>query len=74
MYAQVSDIKEGLIEISKKHGIRKIVACGLGEFLAKNAAKEAGFEITLISEKYGMEISKVFPAYAVARLLKDEKM
>lgn len=74
MYAQVSDIKDALFEISQIHGIRKIVACGLGEFIAKNAAKEAGFEITLISGKYGVEISKVFPAYAVARLLKDKKI
>ncbi|HEY6585700.1 MAG TPA: hydantoinase/oxoprolinase family protein, partial [Candidatus Methanoperedens sp.] len=69
--AQVSDIKDALCEISKKHGIRRIVACGLGEFLAKKAAIESGFEIILISERYGTEISKVFPAYAVAKLLKD---
>jgi uncharacterized hydantoinase/oxoprolinase family protein len=50
------------------------VACGLGEFLVKNAVNEEGLEIILISEKYGAKISKVFPAYAVARLLKDEKI
>lgn len=71
MEAQVNDIKDALCEISKKHDIRRIVACGLGEFLAKKAAIESGFEIILISERYGTEISKVFPAYAVAKLLKD---
>jgi len=70
MDAQIDDIREALFEISKKHGIKKIVLCGLGEFLGKIAAD--GFEVILISEKYGLEISKVFPAYAVARLLKDK--
>jgi probable H4MPT-linked C1 transfer pathway protein len=74
MEAQVNDIKDALCEISKKHGIRRIIACGLGEFLAKKAAIEAGFEVILISEKYGNEISKVFPAYAVANLLKDSNL
>lgn len=74
MEAQVSEIKDALFEISKKHGVRRIVACGIGEFLAKKAAKESGFEIILISEKYGTEISKVFPAYAVAKLLKDSNL
>ena len=71
MDAQVSDIKAAIHEISQRHGIKKIVACGLGEFLARNAVNEAGFDIILISEKYGAQISKVFPAYAAARLLKD---
>ncbi|CAG0964819.1 (4-(4-[2-(gamma-L-glutamylamino)ethyl]phenoxymethyl)furan-2-yl)methanamine synthase [Methanosarcinales archaeon] len=74
MEAQVNDIKDALCEISKKHGIRRIVACGLGEFLAKKTAIESGFEIILISERYGTEISKVFPAYAVAKLLKNSNL
>ncbi|VVB53954.1 4-[[4-(2-aminoethyl)phenoxy]-methyl]-2-furanmethanamine-glutamate synthase [uncultured archaeon] len=74
MEAQVNEIKDALCEISKKHGLRRIVSCGIGEFLAKKAAKESGLEIILISEKYGTEISKVFPAYAVAKLLKDSNL
>ncbi len=70
MDAQVSDIRAAIHEISQRYCIKKIVACGLGEFLARNAVNEAGFEIILISEKYGGQISKVFPAYAAARLLK----
>jgi len=74
MDAQVSDIRAAIHEISQRHGIQKIVACGLGEFLARKAVNEAGLEIIFISEKYGAKISKVFPAYAAARLLKDEKI
>lgn len=69
MEKQVRDIKEALLIVAKRQRIRKVVACGLGEFLAKKAAEECGFEIILLSEKYGAELSKVFPAYAVAQLL-----
>lgn len=74
MDAQVSDIRAAIHEISQRYSIRRIVACGLGEFLAKNAVIEDGLEMILISEKYGAQISKVFPAYAAARLLKDENI
>lgn len=71
MEAQVNDIKEALFQVSQKHGIKSIVICGLGEFLARRAAQECGFDMISLSEKYGVEISKVFPAYAVAQLLRD---
>jgi len=69
MEAEVNDIRDAIFELSQRHGIKRIVACGLGEFLVDSAAKEPGFDIILISKKYGMEISKVFPAYAVAQLM-----
>ncbi len=71
MEKQVRDIMGAIQDISRQHGLEKLVACGLGEFLAKKAADELGFGIDLISEKCGKEISKVFPAYAVARLVKE---
>jgi probable H4MPT-linked C1 transfer pathway protein len=69
--AQVNDIKEALLQVSQKYGIKCVVTCGLGEFIGRRAAQECGFDIISISEKYGEEISKVFPAYAVAQLLRD---
>lgn len=69
--AQVCELRNAINEISKIHSIRKIIACGIGEFLAKRAADEAGLELILLSEKYGEELSKVFPAYAAAVLLKE---
>lgn len=71
MEKQVEDITDAVRDAAGRHGLNKIVACGLGEFLAKKAADELGFEIVLISEKYGKEISRVFPAYAVARLIEE---
>lgn len=72
MEKQLCDIEYALCDVAKRHDITRVVACGIGEFLAKKAAEELGFDIILLSEKYGKEISKVFPAYAAARLL-DEK-
>lgn len=69
MEAQVKEIKGAVHEVAERHKVRKIVACGLGEFIAKRAAEELGFNVVMLSEKYGKEISKVFPAYAVAKLL-----
>jgi len=69
MEAQVNDIREALKEQVKKHDISRIIACGLGEFIAREAAKDLSFDFVLVSERYGGDISKVFPAYAVARLL-----
>ncbi len=69
MEKQVKDISDAILDVAQRHELNRIVACGLGEFLVKKAADELGFEIVLISGEYGKEISKVFPAYAVARLL-----
>lgn len=69
MEKQVKDIMHALQDVAKRRSLNSIVACGLGEFLAKKAGEELGFSTVLLSEKYGKEISRVFPAYAVARLL-----
>jgi probable H4MPT-linked C1 transfer pathway protein len=74
MVAQVNDIKEALLQVSQNHGITCVVTCGLGEFLARKAAHECGFDIISISEKFGEEISNIFPAYAVAQLLREAQI
>ncbi len=71
MDRQIDDIANAIIEVAKRHGLKKIVACGLGEFLIKKAAKDTGIEILQMSQKYGREISRVFPAYAVSRLAEE---
>jgi probable H4MPT-linked C1 transfer pathway protein len=68
---QVMDIADAINEVAKSHELKTIVACGMGEFLIKEAANKLGFDIILMSERYGKELSKVFPAYAVARLLEE---
>jgi probable H4MPT-linked C1 transfer pathway protein len=71
MEKQVMDIADAINEVAKRHELETIVACGLGEFLVKGAVDELGFDIIRISERYGKQISKVFPAYAVARLIEE---
>jgi probable H4MPT-linked C1 transfer pathway protein len=72
MEKQVMDIADAIGDVANRHELNTIVACGLGEFLVKKVAKELGFDIILMSEKYGEELSKVFPAYAVARLVEEK--
>lgn len=71
MEKQVMDIADAINEVAQSHELETIVACGLGEFLIKEAVDELEFNIILISERYGKELSKVFPAYAVARLVEE---
>jgi probable H4MPT-linked C1 transfer pathway protein len=66
---QVTTLAEAIYEVSEGNGIKKIIAAGLGEFLIKEAAERLGFECISVSERWGEEISKVFPAYAAARML-----
>ena len=66
---QVSILTQALFEVAEKSGLERIVAAGLGEYLIKEAAESLGFEYFSVSEHWGEEISKVFPAYAAARLL-----
>jgi hypothetical protein len=53
---------------AEKHGLTKVAAAGIGEGLIAEAAAFLGLECVRLSQKYGAEISDVFPAYAVARL------
>ena len=66
---QVSVLIDAISEVAVRNGLKKIAAAGLGEFLIREAAEILGFEFISVSEKWGAEISKVFPAYASARLL-----
>ncbi|MCX9014948.1 MAG: H4MPT-linked C1 transfer pathway protein [Candidatus Methanoperedens sp.] len=69
---QRREIMDAVRDVAARHGLEMIVACGLGEFVIKQIADELGFEVVLVSDKYGKDISKVFPAYAVARLLSEK--
>lgn len=72
MEKQVSTLTEAISEVAKRNGLKKVVAAGLGEFLVAEAAERLGFECISVAGHWGEEISKVFPAYAAARLLEAE--
>jgi uncharacterized hydantoinase/oxoprolinase family protein len=46
-----------------------VVATGIGEKIIARASRCLGMNCICLSDKYGKQISDVFPAYAVARLL-----
>ena len=49
-----------------------IVSAGLGEFLIKEAAQRLDFECISVASRWGADVSKVFPAYAAAKIMEDE--
>ena len=55
-----------------EHGLDRVVAAGIGENLIAKAASFLGLECMLLSVRYGRQISDIFPAYAVARLLETD--
>ncbi|HTY91360.1 MAG TPA: hydantoinase/oxoprolinase family protein [Methanocella sp.] len=69
-WSQVEDLKEGIATVSENYCIRRAAICGLGSFIAKDALDELGFPYTYVGA--GTDISHVFPAYAVAKLLEME--
>lgn len=66
---QISTLTEVIYEVAKRNELKRIVAAGLGEFLITEASERLGFECISVSGHWGEKISRVFPAYAAARLL-----
>ena len=56
----------------ERHGLERVAAAGIGEWLIAEAANTLGMECILLSDLYSSRISDVFPAYAVARLLETD--
>lgn len=52
---------------SERYGISSVIGCGMGEPLLREAAERAGLEYISLWERFG-EVSKIFPAYAIAKL------
>jgi probable H4MPT-linked C1 transfer pathway protein len=71
---QLQMIVSALHRLSKKHGLARVVAAGVGEMVVARAARLAGLSCSRLSQTYGTEISNVFPAFAVARLLEIQNM
>lgn len=68
--AQINELADALKYQAREFKLRTVVGAGLGEFLIARAAFEAGLECSLLSQQYGTELSNVFPAFAVAQLVK----
>lgn len=66
---QLEVITEAIEKQSAKHHLNNVVATGIGEKIIARASQSLGMSCVCLSEKYGKNISDVFPAFAVAKLL-----
>ena len=69
--AQIDLLTQALAFQKRKHDLNAVVGVGLGEFLIAKAASKVKLKCRLLSQQYGKELSKVFPAFAVANLAHD---
>jgi uncharacterized hydantoinase/oxoprolinase family protein len=67
---QVDNLIDAIHAVAERHGLKRAAICGLGAFLARDALGELEMPFTQVQDA---RLSKVFPAYAVARLLEEEK-
>jgi len=66
---QVDDLKEGIGLVAGRYGLGRAIVCGSGDFIAVDALREIGMPFSKVAGVFGERVSRVFPAYAVARLL-----
>jgi len=66
---QIEVLKCALGKMASEYELEQVVAAGIGEEIIAKAARELDLGYLSLSRKYGNDISAVFPAYAVARLL-----
>lgn len=67
---QVQDLSDAIGDALKRHELNRVIGTGLGEFLIRDAVERIdGARCSFVSGMYGGAVSKVFPAYAVARLV-----
>ncbi len=64
----VRRVSEAFMEKGREFGIDLVAGCGIGEMLLEESAEIAGMEYVSLREEFG-ELSDIFPAYAIARLV-----
>ncbi|WP_406656766.1 hydantoinase/oxoprolinase family protein [Methanolobus sp. ZRKC2] len=69
---QISVLADAISQVAERNKLDRIVSAGIGEFLIREAAKRLGFECISVAQKWGYDISKVFPAYAAARMFEAD--
>jgi len=67
--AQVDELSTSLRSLKEKYGLEMVVAAGIGDFIAKEAADSVNIHFLSLSSHYNRKISATFPAFAVAKLL-----
>ena len=68
----VSRVSEAFKEKREAYGIERVIGCGIGEDVLKEAAESIGLEYISVRERFG-KVSDIFPAFAIAELLNDRR-
>jgi probable H4MPT-linked C1 transfer pathway protein len=67
---QVRELGRAIDAVLKRYGLDHVIGTGIGEFLIEDAADEIdSVPCSFVSDMYGADVSKVFPAYAAAKLV-----
>lgn len=64
----VKKTSDAMAKLTSKHGLDKVIGCGIGEFILEEASKKANLDYISIKEEFGY-FSSLFPAYAMAKLV-----
>lgn len=71
---QIKTIAAAIQRVRSRHAsVRTAVITGLGEFMAKDAAKAAGLDVMSLADDFGVDAARYAPAAAVALLCADER-
>ncbi|MHC1635600.1 MAG: hydantoinase/oxoprolinase family protein [Candidatus Methanospirareceae archaeon] len=70
--AQVKELTASLRLMKEKYGLKEVISAGIGDFIVEEAVELLGMSFLPLSSIYDKQISAVFPAYSVAKLLEEE--
>ncbi|NMX22196.1 H4MPT-linked C1 transfer pathway protein [ANME-1 cluster archaeon GoMg4] len=68
---QVEELIASIGRLKEKYGLETVVATGIGDFIAKEAADSLNIHFLPLSSIYNRNVSATFPAFAVAKLLEN---
>jgi probable H4MPT-linked C1 transfer pathway protein len=72
--AQVSRISDAIVKVRARHvGLDTVVATGLGEFIVRRAALQAGLQVVPLASVLGESAARCAPAASVALLLEADR-
>jgi|Deesub1362A_J573_1020465.scaffolds.fasta_scaffold00338_17 hypothetical protein len=60
---------KALTKMTNQYNLNTVIGMGIGEFLIEKVVETANLRYISMARRYGREVSKVFPAFAVAKLI-----
>ncbi len=67
----VSKAGQMMEKVAAENGFNRVLGCGVGEFILQEAAQRAGMDYSSLADSY--PCTDMFPAYAVSRLVANER-